>query len=1078
MKNKISFHDLSRLKITTFVPIIILIIMLNPFYLYPREDEIVRMFTSGISHGLIPDFDDSYGVVFRDLNDDLKPDLYVVRFRNLNRLFINKGTHKPFQDRTIQSGLGGNLMVQGIKNLELGAASGDLNNDGLPDMAIAGWGESTQILLQRQDLKFEDITARSGIALPLDGNGAFWADVNLDGNLDLFLTDEHHPNRLFIGDGRGRLTDHSLDWGLQDDQVSQSASFADIDADGFPDLYVCNWFAPDNFYRNIGGRTFEKQNLNIPHLTDSLNSDGVTFADIDNDGDLDFLVTDREGNSKLYRNDTPAKSTDWKFTDITDSAHINIPYPAYGSVLADFNNDGLLDIWVNTVGPNMCFLNKGKATFEKIYQEKHSFVNFKRYYSTGAAVADIDLDGDLDLFVANKDTNSLLYINRHNGKGYKDYIEIELKGVRSNRDAIGAKILLKPQQPDSSHNRVAGFREISGGGGYLSQNDLKAHFGVQENLIYQALIDFPGGKQLLVSDLKPGQFYRIYEYEGFARYLFSGYRFVYRVTGQPGFEKNLFLILLLIGLVISYTLFSTNRYRWATGKIIIFFTTMLFLFYIIFILFQTYSIQLRILVQIILFLVIVVGLTFFLEKIRGLEIFAIRYRKLLQKFSQELVLIKNNDELYQKLTETIFQAVNPQFCAIYLISEENTLLKKAESGSIPEAEKIVLPDEFRSGKFDNQIYQKALPQIKKEFPESSVFPIARGDQYYGILIIGPLKIKRSFGEEDLAVFQSLTAQAAIAIENNNYVEQSKQLIQEITEAKTREQYLDKLEKANKKLAQSNRKLKQLYRDLKDTQTQLVQSEKMASLGQLVAGVAHELNNPISYVYANMRELENYNRGVQHLLNVLRENLASGNLQENVAEVVRNLKKNYDLDFIMEDIDSLITESIEGSQRVKKVVQNLRNFSRLDEAEFKEVDIHEGIESTLLLLNNELKNRVEIHRNYGKLPPVYCNPGNINQVFMNLLLNASQAIETRGNIWITTQQLDDRIKIEIRDDGKGIPQKALNKIFDPFFTTKPVGKGTGLGLSISYKIIENHGGQISVKSEEGKGTTFTIILPVQ
>ncbi|MEJ2050914.1 MAG: ATP-binding protein, partial [Calditrichota bacterium] len=698
----------------------------------------------------------------------------------------------------------------------------------------------------------------------------------------------------------------------------------------------------------------------------------------------------------------------------------------------------------------------------------------KRFYSTGTAAADIDLDGDLDLFVANKDTNSQLFINHHN---QKDYIEIELKGVRSNRDAIGGKILLRLQVPDSFRNQVVGYREISGGGGYLSQNELKAHFGVAENLTYQALVEFPGGRQIFLSDLKSGHFYKIYEYEGVSRYLFSSLRFIYRVTGQPNFVKNFLLILLLIGLIVFYILFSTGRYRWATRQIIIFFTIILVLFYIIFILLQTYSIQLRLIVQIILFSVVIIGLSFFLEKIRRLEISARQYRKLLQQFSQELVLIKNNDELYHNLSETIYKTVHPLFCVIYVLNQNIALTKKAQSGPVEEDAKIDLPQKLKVDKFDHKFYLEALPQIQKDFPDSNIFPIARGENFNGILIIGPLRSKRNFKEEDLIVFENLTAQAAIAIENNNYFEQSKQLIQENTEAKTREQYLDKLEKDNKKLGQSNRKLKQLYQDLKDTQTQLVQSEKMAGLGQLVAGVAHELNNPISYIYANMRELENYNQGVQHLLNVLRENLQSGTLQENVAEVVRNLKKNYDLDFIMKDIDSLITESIEGSQRVKKVVQNLRNFSRLDEAEFKEVDIHEGIESTLLLLNNELKNRVEIHRNYGELTPIYCNPGNLNQVFMNLLLNASQAIENRGNIWITTEQQNNKIKIKIKDDGRGIPEKVLNKIFDPFFTTKPVGKGTGLGLSISYKIIENHGGQISVKSEEGKGTTFTIVLPV-
>ena len=160
------------------------------------------------------------------------------------------------------------------------------------------------------------------------------------------------------------------------------------------------------------------------------------------------------------------------------------------------------------------------------------------------------------------------------------------------------------------------------------------------------------------------------------------------------------------------------------------------------------------------------------------------------------------------------------------------------------------------------------------------------------------------------------------------------------------------------------------------------------------------------------------------------------------------------------------------------MQNLRNFSRLDEAELKAVDLHEGLDSTLMLLNTELRNRITVHKNYGDLPKVLCNPGQINQVFMNLLVNAVQAIEEKGDIWMTTRAADDHVEIEIRDSGKGIPPEIQNRIFDPFFTTKPVGKGTGLGLSVSYSIIKKHNGEILVESSPDKGTIFTIILPLK
>ncbi len=1043
-------------------------LLLNPGGTSAQNDFAEEMFVKGKSQFLLPDFTDSYGVVFRDINKDNRPDLYVVRFRNLNRLFINEGRGRPFADFTIQSGLGGNLMPHGQQNLELGASSADFNNDGFPDMVIAGWGVSTRLFRQHRGMRFEDITDQAGLKPPIDGNGAFWSDVNLDGNIDLFITDEHHPNHLYLGDGAGHFREVSDEWGISGNQVSEGAAFCDVDGDGYPDLYVCNWFAPDIFYRNTGQNRFEPQQLDVPHLTDSLNSNGVTFGDIDNNGTPDLLVTDRNGRTALYRNRTAPGDTAWSFTNITDSAGISVSDPAYGSVIADFDNDGLQDIWINTIGPNIFYLNIDGRHFRKAFQEDHRFINFKKYYSTGAAAADIDLDGDLDLFVANKDTHSVLYVNPANNK---EYLEMKLTGFRSNRDAIGARIWLF--QPDSAGEKrvLCGYREISGGGGYLSENALLVHFGVDPRRRYEAKISFPGGRERLLTGLRAGKLYSVAEYEGIAAVFYRTIKLVDRTIGQNNFWLDLSLFLLLVALLVGYTLFSTSRYRWATGQIILFLAVMLILLYGIFLLLQGYSLRTRMVVQLGTLAGFMILLTFFMEKIRRLELRRYGYRRLLQDFSQQLIFIKDNRELYERLVTTIYRTVRPRFCVIYE-SEDSDLRQASGAGSYHSAPIIMLPQPLQqlqhTGGIDFSDHLKHL----LEFPEDShLFPISREDRYFGILAIGPAEGKLDYSTEDLAVFQSLATQTAIALENNLYIEESKKLTQRITEAETREKYVQELE-------EKNRTLRQLYRELQDTQTQLIQSEKMAGLGQLVAGIAHELNNPVSFVYANMKELQNYIAAIDRLLAVLTSESGGKNFQPKLAQTLREIREKYDLDFIQQDIQSLIEESIEGSQRLKNVVQNLRNFSRLDEAELKEVDLHEGLESTLLLLNNEIKDRITVHKDYGELPGVTCHPGQINQVFMNLLMNAVQAIEKNGNIWIKTGNLENQVEIIIRDDGKGIPEDIRQKIFDPFFTTKPVGKGTGLGLSISYNIIKEHGGNITVESEEGRGTAFRIVLPVQ
>lgn len=282
--------------------------------------------------------------------------------------------------------------------------------------------------------------------------------------------------------------------------------------------------------------------------------------------------------------------------------------------------------------------------------------------------------------------------------------------------------------------------------------------------------------------------------------------------------------------------------------------------------------------------------------------------------------------------------------------------------------------------------------------------------------------------------------------------------------------------ANVQLAAEQKELTALLKKVEDTQSQLLQSEKMAAIGQLAAGVAHEINNPIGFVNSNLGTLRGY---TQRLLNVIS---AYEQCQSKVKDVpmddIAAARAEADLDFLKEDVISLLKESEDGLARVKTIVQNLKEFSHVDEAEWQEASLNEGMESTLNVVWNELKYRAEVVREYGNLPPVRCIPAQINQVMMNLLVNAAQAIETRGTITVRSGVDGAVAWIEVQDSGKGIPPEIQKRIFEPFFTTKPVGKGTGLGLSLSYDIVvKRHGGQLDVTSEPNKGSTFRISLPV-
>ncbi|HWU43578.1 MAG TPA: ATP-binding protein, partial [Bdellovibrio sp.] len=266
------------------------------------------------------------------------------------------------------------------------------------------------------------------------------------------------------------------------------------------------------------------------------------------------------------------------------------------------------------------------------------------------------------------------------------------------------------------------------------------------------------------------------------------------------------------------------------------------------------------------------------------------------------------------------------------------------------------------------------------------------------------------------------------------------------------------------------------KELKDTQTKLVHSAKMVSLGQLVAGVAHELNNPIGFIYSNMNHLKEYSDTLIELVNVA----------ENDPKKLPALKEEYEFDYIVKDLPKLVSSCQDGARRTRDIVLGLRNFSRLEEAKLQEIDVHQSLDTTLNLLQGEIKSRIEIHRQYEPTPLVHCYASQINQVFMNILSNAVQAIDGTGHIWISTMALKDFkgtknktgwVQISIQDSGKGMTSETLEKIFDPFFTTKGVGQGTGLGLSISYGIVQNHGGEIQVRSQVGVGTEFIVIIPV-
>mgnify|MGYP002150576692 CR=1 FL=1 len=293
----------------------------------------------------------------------------------------------------------------------------------------------------------------------------------------------------------------------------------------------------------------------------------------------------------------------------------------------------------------------------------------------------------------------------------------------------------------------------------------------------------------------------------------------------------------------------------------------------------------------------------------------------------------------------------------------------------------------------------------------------------------------------------------------------------------------RVQRRTEQLSKKNHQLEDAYEELKQTQAKLVHTEKLASLGQLAAGVAHEINNPIAFITNNLTTLseyvlvyksliEHYDEYIEHSS----EHLNHSDLRE-IKRKVDTIKSKENLEFLNDDVENLLSETIVGTHRVSKIVAGLRDFSHTDNTELEPVDINECIESALMVANNEVKYKCKVKKDLSPIPLLACNKGKINQVLLNFIINAGQSIINEGTITIRSRLKDDEVIIEISDDGEGIKKENIDKLFDPFFTTKPVGQGTGLGLSISHGIIEEHHGYITVESKVGVGTTFQVHLPI-
>ncbi len=448
------------------------------------------------------------------------------------------------------------------------------------------------------------------------------------------------------------------------------------------------------------------------------------------------------------------------------------------------------------------------------------------------------------------------------------------------------------------------------------------------------------------------------------------------------------------------------------------------------------------------------------------------YRRTVSELSDALTSLLDLEEILSRVGRSVTDGLQLQSLAVGLWLDDGATLWSfdSESGRIvpqPWAAGAVLRDHLarapgrpwypaRDETAPERASDRLLSAAREEasrLAAALVVPLAIRGQTIGAFVLGPRRSGRTFTHEDVQLLGTLAAQSAIAIQNARSY-RSLQTLNDDLEAKVHSRTAA-LEASSAELATSNRELARAYDSLKAAQAQLLTTEKMASLGLVVAGVAHEINNPLSFIVGNVDPL-----------------------RQTLAEIQALAARHHDprLSHEMDRLAKMLGLMALGAERTAAIVQDLRTFSRLGEAEPRPTDLHEAIEVSLRLLRPRWAGRITIHREYGSLRAVDVIPGQLNQVFMNVLSNACDAIHGRGNVWIRTQCTDTEITVAIRDDGSGITAEHLGRVFDPFFTTKPFGQGTGLGLAITQGIVANHGGTIRVETEVDRGTQLTISLP--
>jgi signal transduction histidine kinase/response regulator RpfG family c-di-GMP phosphodiesterase len=445
--------------------------------------------------------------------------------------------------------------------------------------------------------------------------------------------------------------------------------------------------------------------------------------------------------------------------------------------------------------------------------------------------------------------------------------------------------------------------------------------------------------------------------------------------------------------------------------------------------------------------------------------------KLLTEIGQEITSTLNLDTILNTIYENVNQLMDASVFGIGIYNPETEIIDyrlAIENGKRYEPYTRTMEDknqfpvwciENRKEVFINDVKKDAQNYLSgsitinldnstledgsiSEIPVSLIYiPLLFNSKPIGVLSVQSFK-KYAYNQYHLDILRSLASYITTAIQN----------------------------------AHSYGKMTEAFEQLKSAQSKLVEAEKMASLGVLTAGVAHEINNPVTFISGGIESLEDNFADLERLLDVLLESDLKQDAKTQLMKLLE-MKDEIELPRIVQEMKGLFNSVKNGANRTSEIVKGLRNFSRLDENDMKRANLEEGLNNTLVILNNKLKNRITIHKEFEHIPEIDCYPGQLNQVFMNILSNACDAIADEGEILIRTRSLDQQVVITIKDSGSGMPDHVKAHIFEPFFTTKPVGKGTGLGLSISFGIIEKHKGKIEVESQPGKGTTFTLSLPI-